>query len=95
MPLFAIHALDKPDVLALRLETRAAHVAHLDSQGERVILAGPLLASDGTSMIGSLLVIDFADEAAALAWASNDPYALAGVFASTSVREFRKTRPVA
>jgi len=94
MPLFAIHCLDKPDVLALRLDTRAAHVAHLDSQGERVALAGPLLDSDGTTMIGSLLVIDFTDLAAAQTWANNDPYALAGVFASTSVREFRKTRPM-
>lgn len=94
MPLFAIHALDKPGHGPIRAENRPAHVAHLDSVSESVLVAGPLLASDGTTMIGSLLVIDFPDEAAARAWAAADPYALAGLFETSVIRQYRKVRPL-
>jgi len=94
MPLFAIHALDKPGLGHVRAENRPAHVAHLDSVSEHVLVAGPLLASDGVSMIGSLLIIDFPDEAAARAWASADPYAQAGLFETAIVRQYRKVRPL-
>ena len=36
-----------------------------------------------------MLVIDVADHAAAAVFAANDPYAQAGLFASTTIRGFR------
>ena len=41
--------------------------------------AGPLL-DDAGAMAGSLLVIDFADRAAALAWLAAEPFTRAGVY---------------
>lgn len=93
MPLFAITCLDKPDHLAVRLENRPAHLDYAKAILDRMVAGGPLLDDDGETMIGSLLIIEFADIAAARAWCADDPYAKAGLFESVSVRPFRKVLP--
>ena len=60
---------------------------------ERIAVAGPLFADDGETMLGSLLVIDFADRAAALAWPSNEPFARAGLYADSQVHVVRNLWP--
>lgn len=90
MPLFALLGWDGPRGQDLRKLHRAAHLARLESltaEG-RVVAAGPL--TDGA---GSLLVIDFADQAAAEAWMAGDPYVRAGVFARTEVHPFTLVFP--
>ena len=44
-------------------------------------------------MIGSLLIIDFPDRAAADSFAAGDPYGRAGLFASVRVSPWRKVIP--
>ncbi|MBZ6377478.1 hypothetical protein B5C34_04725 [Pacificimonas flava] len=92
MPHYAIHCIDKPHAGDLRAETRAAHLDHIRSKGEDVLIAGPLLDGEG-SPIGSLLVIDFADRKEAIAFAAADPYAQAGLFASVAVTSWRQVLP--
>jgi uncharacterized protein len=46
-------------------------------------------------MVGSLLVMEFADKQAAEDFAANDPYAKAGLFHSVSITPFRKVFPQA
>ncbi len=92
MPHFAIHCIDKPASGGLRTATRSAHLAHLDTVGDRLLVAGPLLDDEG-SPIGSLLIIDFDDRKAAIQFAADDPYALAGLFASVAVTAWRKVLP--
>lgn len=75
---FALICHDKPGALALRMENRAEHLAYVDKTGV-VAQAGPLMDDDG-GMIGSLIILDVADRAAAQAWTDADPYALAGLF---------------
>jgi uncharacterized protein YciI len=89
MPLFAIHCTDKPGRPELRLDNRAAHLEYLKAAGEALFLAGPLLAADGAAMVGSLLVLDLPDEAAAHDWCAGDPYAKAGLFESVTVRRYK------
>lgn len=79
---------DKPGALPLRMETRAAHLAHIEATG-LVEMAGPLLDESG-AMAGSLIVLDVPDLAAARAWAAADPYARAGLFERVTVREWQK-----
>ncbi|GAB0115089.1 hypothetical protein AcidC75_26130 [Acidisoma sp. C75] len=86
--LFAIHALDKPASAALRAETRPAHLAYLDGAAGGIVFAGPLLDAAGGA-IGSLLVIEAADQAAAEAFAAADPYAQAGLFGSLRITPYR------
>ena len=84
----ALICLDKPGALQVRLDNRPAHVEHLTSSGV-VELAGPFLDPQG-QMTGSLIVLEVPDLAAAEAWAAADPYALAGLFDSVSIREWKK-----
>jgi hypothetical protein len=80
----ALVCKDKPDHLHLRLETRAAHRAWLDASAPRVEQAGPLLDAEGR-MCGSLIVLDAGSLAEAEAWAAEDPYARAGLFAEVTI----------
>jgi uncharacterized protein len=84
---------DKPDSLKIRLDTRTAHLDYLQGFGKAVVAAGPLLADDGQTMTGSVLILELADRAAAEAFAKNDPYAKAGLFASVTITPWRKVFP--
>ncbi|RLK03612.1 YciI family protein [Ruegeria conchae] len=85
--LIALIARDKAGALQTRLDNRAAHLAYIDDTGV-VAQAGPLL--EGDAMIGSLVILDVDDLAAAEAWAANDPYALAGLFDSVELIPWKK-----
>ena len=87
MPLFAVICRDKPDALPIRQDNRPAHLDYIKETGI-VFMAGPLL--EGGEMAGSLVILDAPDLAAAEAWAAGDPYGKAGLFASVSVREWKK-----
>ena len=89
---FAIHCIDKPGSGSLRAATRPDHLAYLDAVADRILAGGPLLGLDGQPM-GSLLIVDFADRKAAYDFAAGDPYAQAGLFASTAVTAWRKVYP--
>lgn len=92
MPYFAIHCIDKPGRGELRAATRPEHLKHINAVVDRIIAAGPLLGIDGAPM-GSLLIVDFFDRKAAIQFAADDPYALAGLFASVAVTGWRKVHP--
>lgn len=86
---------DKADAGSTRADNRAAHLAYLESMADRIFVAGPLLSDDGQAMVGSLLIVECADEAAARDFAANDPYAKAGLFASVTIRPWRRVYPKA
>ena len=88
MMLIALIARDKPGALQTRLDNREAHIAYLKETGV-VSQAGPLLDEDG-NMAGSLVILDVEDMAQAQDWASNDPYAKAGLFGSVDLIEWKK-----
>lgn len=89
---YAIYCLDKPNSLEIRKANRDAHVAHLRAALGNIVIAGPLL-SDGGDMVGSLIVVDFADKAALDSFVADDPYAKAGLFQSVAVRPWKKVLP--
>ena len=84
---YILHCLDKPGSLEVRKATRDRHLDYLKSAPVGVLLGGPLLGTDGAP-IGSLLVIDAADEAEAKRFAEADPYAKAGLFQSVEIQAF-------
>ncbi|MEV8518714.1 YciI family protein [Dyella marensis] len=97
---YAIVGTDIPDSLEKRGAARPAHLARLQQlQAEgRMLLAGPFPAIDAedpgsAGFSGSLIVAEFATLADAQAWADADPYMAAGVYASVSVKPFRKVLP--
>ena len=89
--LFIVHGLDKPDHLELRKATQPAHVEYVKTQDVKLVLAGPIVAADGETMKGTLLIVDAPDLAAAEAYAADDPYNKAGLFERVDVNAWRKT----
>lgn len=97
---YAIVAEDTPNSLEKRMAVRPAHLARLQAlQNEgRLLLAGPFPAIDSidpgpAGFSGSLIVAEFANLEAAQTWANADPFVNAGVYASVTVKPFRKTLP--
>ena len=86
--LFAVICDDKSGALDVRTANRPAHLAYLDETGV-VVQAGPFL-DEGGQPCGSLVIIDVPNMEAALAWAQDDPYALAGLFGEVAVRPWRR-----
>ena len=100
MMLYAINAEDIPDSLEKRLAVRSAHVERLQAlqQDGRLILAGPCPAIDSpdpgpAGFSGSLIVAEFESLPAARAWAEADPYVTAGIYATVTVKPFKKVLP--
>jgi len=91
--LFAFHLVDRADAGDLRARVRPQHKAYLAQVADRIAFAGPLAGDDGQAMLGSLLVIDFADRAAALAWLSREPFTVAGLYGQTQVHAFQNLWP--
>lgn len=97
---YAIISEDVEDSLALRLETRPAHLERLQQLKHegRLLLAGPHPAIDSddpgkAGFTGSLVVAEFPSLEAAEIWAAADPYMAAGVYASVAVKPFKKVLP--
>ena len=57
-----IHAVDKSDGAALRDELRAEHQVYQAGVESLYVTRGPLLGADGGAEIGSLMIIDVADQ---------------------------------
>ena len=89
--LYVLICEDKPDSEALRKSVRPQHLDHL--QGFDVRFAGPMLADNEETMIGSIIVIDAADKSSAESFAASDPYNQAGLFANVTIRPFRQVVP--
>lgn len=86
--LIALIARDKTDALETRKANRDAHLAYIDATGV-VEQAGPLL-DKAEQMIGSLVILNVADMAAAQDWAANDPYAKANLFESVDLIPWKR-----
>ena len=84
----ALICIDKPGALQIRLDTRAAHLDHIQTTGV-VEMAGPFLDAQG-QMSGSLIILSVETLAQAQSWADADPYARAGLFQSVTLAEWKK-----
>jgi uncharacterized protein YciI len=97
---YVIITEDTSNSLEKRLANRPAHLARLTALQElgRLLLAGPFPAIDSidpgpAGFTGSLIVAEFDSLLEAETWANADPFVSAGVYASVSVKPFRKTMP--
>jgi uncharacterized protein YciI len=90
--LYVINCEDKPDSLEVRLENREAHLDYLKNFQDCLIMAGPFLDAK-EQPIGSMLIMEFANEKIATDFSAGDPYNLAGLFQSVTIRPWRQTLP--
>jgi uncharacterized protein YciI len=98
--LFAIVSQDVENSLPLRKQARPAHIARLEALKEegRLVLAGPNPAVESddpgeSGFTGSVVIAEFNSLTDAQSWADADPYIDAGVYASVSVKPFKKVLP--
>jgi uncharacterized protein YciI len=97
---YVIYSEDIENSLALRKQTRAAHLERIQllvDQG-RVLVAGPCPAIDSedpgeAGFTGSLVIAEFSSLEEAQVWADTDPYALAGVYQKVVVKPYKKVLP--
>ena len=87
--IFAAMCHDTPGLLDTRLTVRPAHLDYLNAHPDVVKAAGALLGPDGNAL-GSLLILDCADQTAADAFCAGDPFAKAGLFGSVEVKPWRQ-----
>ena len=89
--LFSVFTLDNPEAADKRKAVHGAHVAHLKSAkdyGVTITVGGPLVSDDGASSIGSLMVLDAPDRAAAEKFNRADPFHKNGIWGKVEIRRF-------
>ncbi|HEY5412439.1 MAG TPA: YciI family protein [Caulobacteraceae bacterium] len=90
MPLFVISWRDKPNAFETRAGAREAHLAFIETLGDKAKLGGPYLDDEGR-MIGSMMVVEADDLAQIQALHARDPYKLAGLFETSTITPWRLT----
>jgi uncharacterized protein YciI len=98
--LYVINGIDVENSLEKRKGARPDHIARLEqlkAEG-RLIVCGPCPAIDSedpgeAGFTGSVIIAEFDSLADARAWADADPYIAAGVYASVTVKPFKKVLP--
>lgn len=97
---YAIYGTDVENSLERRQSARPAHLDRLKQlqNDGRLLLAGPFPAIDSNDpgpagFSGSLIVAEFESLEDAETWVKADPYVAAGVYASVTVKPFRKALP--
>ncbi len=89
--LYLIHCLDKAGSSDVRKNNLPAHVEYLKSKPIDIVIAAPVVSDDGESVIGSFLVVEAENRAAAETFSANDPYSKAGLFDSVLINAWKKT----
>ena len=97
---YAIISEDAENSLDKRMAARPSHVYRLLALKDsgQLLIAGPHPAIDSedpgsAGFTGSLVVAEFASLEDAQAWADDDPYIEAGVYAKVIVKPFKKVLP--
>lgn len=89
--LFAIHAVDRTGALPTRLAHYDAHKAFLGDTsafGIKIVMSGPLVSDDSTTMIGSLFLIEAPGRSEVEAFNRADPFAAAGIWDKVTITGF-------
>lgn len=88
--LFVIHGTDKPDAAHIREAAKPDHFAYLEEHRDILVLGGAALADDGVTRIGSVLVVNVPDRAAAEAFSEAEPFRAAGLFETVTITRMRR-----
>ena len=84
---FLVYCRDRAGTAALRQQLVQTHWSYMDRYAATMIARGPTLAEDG-SPTGSMHILDLPDLEAARAFAFEEPYYSAGVFAEVTIRRW-------
>jgi uncharacterized protein YciI len=88
--LWIMYAEDRPGSAALREATKDEHLAYLAAHEHIVMVGGALLEDTTPVRLGSCLIVNLPDRAAAEQWARDEPFNKAGLFQRVSLVRMRK-----
>lgn len=88
--LYIIYQEDRPGGEPIRAATRDAHLAYLERHKDILVLGGALLADDGSTRTGSVLIVNVPDRKAAEAFSAAEPFRKAGLFATVKITRMRR-----
>ncbi|HLI13493.1 MAG TPA: YciI family protein [Alphaproteobacteria bacterium] len=88
--LYVLYMEDGLRSAEIRAAKRDEHLAYLDRHKDILVLGGALLAEDGKTRIGSMLVLNVASRAEAEAFSSGEPFRRAGLYASVKITRMRR-----
>jgi uncharacterized protein YciI len=88
--LYIIYQEDRADGAAIRAAARDEHFAYLDKHEDILVLGGALMAEDGATRTGSVLIINVPTLADAEAFSENEPFRKAGLFSSVKISRMRR-----
>ena len=88
--LYIIYQVDRPGSEALRTAHRAAHFAYLEAHADSLVLGGAMLAEDGLTRVGSVLIINVPDREAAERFSAHEPFRQAGLFERVEITRMRR-----
>ena len=88
--LYIVYQIDGPDSPEIRAATRDEHFKYLDEHEDILILGGAMLAEDGKTRTGSVLVINVENMSAAETFSENEPFRRAGLFERVEINRMRR-----
>ena len=88
LALFVVYTIDKAGMAELRAAVRPDHIAFMRSLGAAALAGGPLLAADSETRNGGMYILAAESLEAAREIAARDPFVLAGLFETVSVRQW-------
>jgi uncharacterized protein YciI len=87
---FTVYCLDHEGMVDRRRENYDAHKAYLATSPVKTLMSGPLLASDGETMIGSFFLYEADNIEEVVKFNREDPFNKAGIWGSVDIRGFLK-----
>lgn len=88
--LYIIYQIDKPGSAAIRAATREAHLRYLDEHRDILVLGGAMLAEDGTTRTGSVLIVNVPSRQEAERFSANEPFRQADLFERVEINRMRR-----
>lgn len=87
---FVVHCLDKAGMVETRLANYDAHKAYLTGKPIDIVISGPLVQDDHSTMIGSFFLVQAETLAEVQAFNRNDPFHAAGIWEQVQIHPFLK-----
>lgn len=88
--LHIVYQVDKANSAATRVAHRAAHFQYLDEHKDILVLGGAMLAEDGKTRTGSVLIINVPSREEAERFSANEPFRQAGLFERVEINRMRR-----
>jgi len=86
---YVVILTSKPNTEVLRAETKPRHDAYWEEHLGAIRYGGPILADDGKTRTGQILVLDVDDRETAENIVTGDPFVEVGCFERWSIHRYR------